>query len=188
MRSAAVWLSAVCRITEMTESKSDGKSVATRWMYRFNELSEVEALPGVKGKWEAVVNLLGGKGAGLFKMTALNLPVPTGWTITTDACAKYQTRKRELQSSTAAAATTTTTTTTDSPSTCAVLLLHTCLRLVSLSASFVCCLQLISYCLNWRRVSKQVSSKRVKRLVPRPDQKLRSSFRADPVHASVCPV
>ena len=33
--------------------------------------------------------LLGGKGAGLAEMTAIGLPVPTGFTITTDCCAQY---------------------------------------------------------------------------------------------------
>ena len=34
-------------------------------------------------------NLLGGKGAGLAEMTNLGLPVPTGFTITTEACLRY---------------------------------------------------------------------------------------------------
>jgi len=33
--------------------------------------------------------LLGGKGVGLAEMTALGLPVPGGFTITTDACRAY---------------------------------------------------------------------------------------------------
>lgn len=35
-------------------------------------------------------NLLGGKGAGLAEMTNLGIPVPPGFTITTDACIAYQ--------------------------------------------------------------------------------------------------
>jgi pyruvate,orthophosphate dikinase len=34
-------------------------------------------------------NLLGGKGANLAEMTTLGLPVPRGFTITTEACTKY---------------------------------------------------------------------------------------------------
>ena len=34
-------------------------------------------------------DLLGGKGAGLARMTSLGLPVPPGFTITTDACRAY---------------------------------------------------------------------------------------------------
>jgi len=33
--------------------------------------------------------LLGGKGTGLAEMTALGIPVPAGFTITTDACRDY---------------------------------------------------------------------------------------------------
>ena len=33
--------------------------------------------------------LLGGKGAGLCEMTKLKLPVPPGFTITTEVCKKY---------------------------------------------------------------------------------------------------
>src|SRR5438105_4177254 len=40
--------------------------------------------------------LLGGKGAGLAEMTALGIPVPAGFTITTDACRAYRTNGREL--------------------------------------------------------------------------------------------
>ena len=34
--------------------------------------------------------LLGGKGAGLCEMTRLKLPVPPGFTITTEVCREYQ--------------------------------------------------------------------------------------------------
>ena len=34
-------------------------------------------------------NLLGGKGANLAEMTSLGLPVPQGFTITTEACTQY---------------------------------------------------------------------------------------------------
>ena len=34
-------------------------------------------------------NLLGGKGANLAEMTKLGLPVPQGFTITTEACTQY---------------------------------------------------------------------------------------------------
>lgn len=34
-------------------------------------------------------NLLGGKGANLAEMTKIGLPVPQGFTITTEACTKY---------------------------------------------------------------------------------------------------
>ncbi|MEG1743364.1 MAG: PEP/pyruvate-binding domain-containing protein, partial [Clostridia bacterium] len=34
-------------------------------------------------------NLLGGKGANLAEMTVLGMPVPQGFTITSEACIKY---------------------------------------------------------------------------------------------------
>ena len=34
-------------------------------------------------------NLLGGKGANLAEMTNLEIPVPQGFTVTTEACNKY---------------------------------------------------------------------------------------------------
>ena len=34
-------------------------------------------------------NLLGGKGANLAEMTEIGLPVPQGFTITTEACTQY---------------------------------------------------------------------------------------------------
>lgn len=34
-------------------------------------------------------NLLGGKGANLSEMTILGIPVPQGFTVTTEACNKY---------------------------------------------------------------------------------------------------
>ena len=34
-------------------------------------------------------NLLGGKGANLAEMTNIGLPVPQGFTITTEACTQY---------------------------------------------------------------------------------------------------
>jgi pyruvate,orthophosphate dikinase len=39
-------------------------------------------------------NLLGGKGAGLAEMTRLGIPVPPGFTITTEACIEYFSQKR----------------------------------------------------------------------------------------------
>jgi pyruvate, orthophosphate dikinase len=40
--------------------------------------------------------LLGGKGIGLAEMTALGIPVPAGFTITTDACRKYSQNGKRL--------------------------------------------------------------------------------------------
>ena len=43
-------------------------------------------------------NLLGGKGANLAEMTNIGLPVPQGFTITTEACTQYYEDGREINS------------------------------------------------------------------------------------------
>jgi pyruvate,orthophosphate dikinase len=53
------------------------------WVYLFDEVSKAEKYAG---SWEAVRALLGGKGAGLLDMTRAGVPVPPGFTITTEAC------------------------------------------------------------------------------------------------------
>src|SRR5215210_9591195 len=61
-----------------------GRSPPMRYVYDFDEHSG--------GGRE----LLGGKGIGLAEMTALGVPVPAGFTITTDACRAYMASGREL--------------------------------------------------------------------------------------------
>jgi pyruvate,orthophosphate dikinase len=56
-------------------------------VYRFDELNLAEERVG--GVWDAVRGLLGGKGANLADMTRLGVPVPPGFTITTQACNAY---------------------------------------------------------------------------------------------------
>ena len=51
--------------------------MAKKWVYLFTEGNA------------AMRNLLGGKGANLAEMTNLGLPVPQGFTITTEACTQY---------------------------------------------------------------------------------------------------
>src|SRR5213078_924250 len=41
-------------------------------------------------------DLLGGKGIGLAEMTQLGVPVPAGFTITTDACRAYMSSGKQL--------------------------------------------------------------------------------------------
>ncbi|MGB8224770.1 MAG: pyruvate, phosphate dikinase [Polyangiales bacterium] len=61
--------------------------MATKWVYTFDELDEAEAAVG--GDWDRVRGLLGGKGANLGEMNRLGVPVPPGFTITTEACNSY---------------------------------------------------------------------------------------------------
>src|SRR5258706_14439094 len=63
--------------------------------------------PPAKGKWVFAFgggkadgkpnmrNLLGGKGAGLAEMASLGLPVPPGFSITTDVCTYYYANKQQ---------------------------------------------------------------------------------------------
>src|SRR5437773_7719306 len=56
----------------------------TRYIYDFDE-------PSTGGR-----QLLGGKGVGLAEMTQLGVPVPAGFTITTDACRAYMSNGKAL--------------------------------------------------------------------------------------------
>ncbi|HHH41578.1 MAG TPA: pyruvate, phosphate dikinase, partial [Chloroflexi bacterium] len=62
------------------------ETVSKKWVYLFDEVDEAEAYAG---DWEGVRSLLGGKGAGLADMTRAGIPVPPGFTITTEACNAY---------------------------------------------------------------------------------------------------
>src|SRR5918993_3436911 len=55
--------------------------VMTQWVYTFGD-GKAEGQAGMK-------NLLGGKGANLAEMSNLGLPVPPGFTITTEVCTYY---------------------------------------------------------------------------------------------------
>ena len=61
--------------------------MSKKWVYRFNEVDQAEKYVG--GEWENVRGLLGGKGANLAEMTRIEVPVPPGFTITTEACNAY---------------------------------------------------------------------------------------------------
>jgi len=58
-----------------------------KWVYLFNEVEQAEKYAG---SWDGVRTLLGGKGANLAEMTRIDVPVPPGFTITTEACIAYQ--------------------------------------------------------------------------------------------------
>lgn len=79
----------------MSESKTESGAVGLLettkgkiWVFQFNGLDKVEEVLGSKSKDEAK-SLLGGKGANLFEMTRLGLPVPPGFTVSTQACNAY---------------------------------------------------------------------------------------------------
>src|SRR5712692_2289737 len=58
--------------------KGQARNTVTKWVYFFGA-GKAEG----DGTWR---DLLGGKGAGLAEMTKIGLPVPAGFTISTEAC------------------------------------------------------------------------------------------------------
>ena len=58
-----------------------------KWVYLFTEIGQ--ATDYVGGDWEGVRGLLGGKGANLAEMVRIGVPVPPGFTVTTEACNAY---------------------------------------------------------------------------------------------------
>lgn len=55
-----------------------------KWVYSFEEGSA------------DMRNLLGGKGANLAEMTNLGLPIPQGFTVTTEACTDYYAKGKQI--------------------------------------------------------------------------------------------
>lgn len=60
--------------------------MAKKWVYLFEEVSQAEKY---SKSWDGVRGLLGGKGSGLADMTRAGVPVPPGFTVTTEACNSY---------------------------------------------------------------------------------------------------
>jgi len=60
--------------------------MSKQWVYLFEEVAEAEKYAG---SWEGARALLGGKGANLGEMTRIGVPVPPGFTVTTEACNAY---------------------------------------------------------------------------------------------------
>jgi pyruvate,orthophosphate dikinase len=58
-----------------------------KWVYGFDEVEAAESHVG--GSWDGVRGLLGGKGANLAEMTRVGVPVPPGFTVSTEACNAY---------------------------------------------------------------------------------------------------
>jgi pyruvate,orthophosphate dikinase len=65
-------------------SLNRGRAIGKRqWVFLFNDEKGVNK---VTKSWSEVRELLGGKGAGLFDMTRAGLPVPPGFTLSTEVC------------------------------------------------------------------------------------------------------
>ena len=58
-----------------------------KYVYLFNDYDEV--MSKLDKDWEGVRSLLGGKGANLLDATRLGIPVPPGFTVTTEGCNDY---------------------------------------------------------------------------------------------------
>ncbi len=58
-----------------------------KWVYLYDELDEAKKNAGLD--WNDVCGLLGGKGATLAEMARIGLPVPPGFTVTTETCNQY---------------------------------------------------------------------------------------------------
>ncbi|BBO83464.1 hypothetical protein DSCO28_40300 [Desulfosarcina ovata subsp. sediminis] len=56
----------------------------TTWVFAFDDRDKVSAYMGQD--WDAARGLLGGKGANLSEMARIGLPVPPGFTVSTEAC------------------------------------------------------------------------------------------------------
>ena len=60
-----------------------------KYIYAYFLKEDIEELKKRAPAMEEMKKLLGGKGAGLAEMTRIGLPVPPGFTITTETCIKY---------------------------------------------------------------------------------------------------
>ena len=82
------------KTTKKTAKKSSAKKtapkkrvIAGKMVYAFGKKNEADG---------SMKTLVGGKGANLAEMTSIGLPVPPGFTITTDTCAAYYKNKKRL--------------------------------------------------------------------------------------------
>lgn len=73
--------------TSAATASSNGDAHPPKFVYLFSELDQVESR--FSGSWDSARGLLGGKGANLADMTRLGVPVPPGFTVTTEACNTY---------------------------------------------------------------------------------------------------
>ncbi len=69
-----------------TKAVKSAAAKSKKWVYLFSEVAQAEKYAK---SWEGVRGLLGGKGAGLADMNRGGLPVPPGFTVTTEACNAY---------------------------------------------------------------------------------------------------
>jgi len=73
--------------TASLSADAEKEHTMEKWVYRFDEVGLAEA--ALDNDWDQVRGLLGGKGANLGDMSRIGVPVPPGFTITTEACNAY---------------------------------------------------------------------------------------------------
>jgi len=74
------------KVVARVKANGHSRGAAKKWVYLFGEVAAAEKYAK---SWEGVRSLLGGKGANLADMTRAGLPVPPGFTVTTEACNAY---------------------------------------------------------------------------------------------------
>jgi len=72
--------------TKKEGASRNGHAAKKQWVFLFNDEKGVNK---VAKTWPEIRELLGGKGAGLFDMTRAGLPVPPGFTISTEVCNEF---------------------------------------------------------------------------------------------------
>jgi len=72
----------------MAQASAKAKAPKGKWVYMFGD--------GIADGTAEMRNLLGGKGANLAEMCNLGLPVPPGFTITTEVCTAFYANKRKF--------------------------------------------------------------------------------------------
>jgi pyruvate,orthophosphate dikinase len=83
-------------VAAKASASKTGKVIAQKqWVFLFTDTKSVAK---VAPAWNDVRNLLGGKGAGLWDMTSAGLPVPPGFTITTEVCDAFVAAKNKITS------------------------------------------------------------------------------------------
>ncbi|MBV9556545.1 MAG: pyruvate, phosphate dikinase, partial [Pseudolabrys sp.] len=94
-------------MAKKTRKKSAKRPAKAKRSVRKTAMKAAASKPAAKGRWvyafgggkaegrSDMKNLLGGKGANLAEMANLGLPVPPGFTITTDVCTYYYANKEQ---------------------------------------------------------------------------------------------
>src|SRR3954449_6009426 len=90
-KRAAVNVKKASRTTKASSAPTKSKAAAPKYVYSFG---------GKKADGNGSMKpLLGGKGANLAEMCRIGLPVPPGYTVTTEVCTYYYENKRTYPAS-----------------------------------------------------------------------------------------